>query len=442
MFFVARRTAAWATAVMLALGLAAASRADAQPSRVSRAIVLRFAGPQGDVARQAVMVGIAPFVELVDERNAIATAQEMGVDVSTPDGMARVVEEMGVSLVVLGTVEGRRGPTTIAIVDPQGEELASVEAPGPQEPVAIGDRAVEAVQQAEAALRARANGGGGAAEDPVDPDEGRDGPSPSNGGSGVTDPEVGAGDDPERPGGDERPSVPLPGWRQPMVSMLGGLRVRAQLTQALGADGRGPFFATDGYPEIDLSVAVRPLASANDLIRGLYFGAEGAFSLGIRYRDTVGGERDMTSFRMRFDGGFGYSGEIFEIVGMLGLGIEGVSLDQSDGFESILYTYLRPAAMARIQAYESIVVVELGLGARIGLDAGSLAAAYGPGLAFGGGDLFLGVGGIIEGFTYAARLGLSYLALGFEGAGGSRFDADGGLDEAIEGRFLVGYSIF
>lgn len=121
----------------LALLLLAASPfgnvASAQSNEVARVIVLRFAGTNADAAREAVMVGIASYVELVDEEHAVVTAEEMGVDVSTPEGMAEVVVQMGISLVIAGSVDGRRGPTTIQVVNPRGELLSSREAPNPRD---------------------------------------------------------------------------------------------------------------------------------------------------------------------------------------------------------------------------------------------------------------------------------------------------------------------
>ncbi len=413
-------------ALALAVGLMAPAVAAAQ-SEVPRVIVLRFAGPRADAAREAVMIEIASYVELVAEDQAVATAEAMGVDVSSPDGMARVVEEMGISLVVAGSVEGRRGPLRLTVVNPRGEPLARRDAPYPSDSATLGAAAVQAIEDAQAELRRReaearaaeqaAAAAAVAEAQPLPPDQ----LDPVQ-----TEPET--------------PSEPLGGWRQPVLQLLVGTRLRVETMDALGEDGRGPFFATDAYPELDAKVVVRPLASAPDLSRGLYLAAEGGVSLGIRYLGELGDTRDMMSFRLRIDAGFGYSGEVFEIVGMVGLGVDGVSLDQSDGFESYALTYLRPGALGRVQLFETYVVAELGLGGRVGLDAGSLAAAYGPGLAFGGVDLFLGLGGIVEGFTYAARFGYSYVALGYDGAG-PRFDAASGTHEAFEGRLLLGYSL-
>ena len=65
-------------------------------STATRAIVLTFeGGRRGDTARDAAIAELASHVELVTEDQAVATAQSMGIDVSTPEGLAEVVREPG-----------------------------------------------------------------------------------------------------------------------------------------------------------------------------------------------------------------------------------------------------------------------------------------------------------------------------------------------------------
>src|SRR5690606_1614801 len=102
---------------------------------------------------------IAPYVELVDEERAVFAAQELGVDVSTPEGMQQVVEHLGITLVIAGAVEGRarRAETVVVVVDSRGDELATERGPAPVEAnrIAIGGAAVRAIEAAQAALEAR-----------------------------------------------------------------------------------------------------------------------------------------------------------------------------------------------------------------------------------------------------------------------------------------------
>ena len=413
------------TAASLALvTLALALPARAQPTQVPRVVVLRFTGWHADQARQILAEEIAPFVELVDEQRAVFAAQELGVDVSTPEGMQEVVEHLGVSLVIAGAVEGRRASATmqIIVVDSAGEELATETAPAPVDSnrPAIGAAANRAIEAAQEVLRAR--------ESPPEPE-----PEPEPEPAPIVEPEPEPQPEPE----------PI-AWRQPYVTALAGLRIRSASTRVENEAAGPPFgFSADAYPEIDVLTVFRPLAEAPDASRGLWLGLEGSFSVGIAYVGADGNERGMTSFHLRVDAGYGYVlAEVFELVGMIGFGVDGMLLDDPDGFPSALYSYLRPAILGRIRAYEDLFLIELGVGGRIGLDGGDLGPAYGPGLFFGGLDLVAGVGGIIApGFAWTARFGYAYQALSFDGAGGSLGDGLTGSDEVFEGRFLVGAAL-
>jgi hypothetical protein len=401
------------------LGVAAA-----QPRRTAeqRAVVLRFEGWRAEQARDAVVEALAPEIQLVTEEQAVGTARELGVDVSTPDGMAQVVQHLGITIVVAGSVEGRlrRAQTTVMMLDPTGNELTRRTGPGPnrrQDRDQIGAIAVEALQEARAVLQRQ--------NQPPPP------PPPE-----VVEPEP-----IERPPVAERPATS--GWRPRQLVVLGGLRVRTVGTYVDDGGSNVSFFEADAYPEIDLELAYRPWFDASNEVRGVFFGLQGGFSVGMSYLAASGDTRTMTSLRFRFDVGYGHAvGDVVELAGTLGLGIEGVQLDNPDGFPSTLYTFLRPGLLARIQAAGELLAVEAGLGGRIGLDGGPLAGAYGPGLFFGGVDLVFGLTGRVEpGFTWAARVGYIHQALSFSGAGGSFGRGVGGVDEAVEGRFLVGWSI-
>ena len=413
-------------ALIALLSWLAVGTAVAQPNQVPRAIVLRFEGWRAERAREAVVSELASFVELVDEEQAVGTAQSLGVDVSTPDGMAQVVESMGITLVVTGSVEGRgrRATTTIVVVDPRGNELARRDGPSPRRRRDLPDisqAALDAVNEAQAVLDQQRQAAAAAAAAAAEPE-----PDPV---------------DYEDPGAVEEPEGEV-AWRQPMIIGLVGLRIRSVSTSVRDASFRRHFFAADPYPDIDLRLEARPLAERNDAARGLLFAAEGSFSVGINYLRGDGQQRGMTSMHFRVDAGYGYTIEdILEVGGTVGFGMDGVFLDAPDGFPSQLFSYLRPGVFGRVRAYEELLMVEAGLGGRIGLDGGDVAPAFGPGMFFGGVDLYLGMSGFLEmGLTWAARFGYSYQELSFDGAGGAFGNGEAGIDETFEGRFLIGYA--
>ena len=177
-------------------------------------------------------------------------------------------------------------------------------------------------------------------------------------------------------------------------------------------------------------------------LRGLMFGLQGSFSVGLTYTRADMTQRDFGSFRFRFDVGYGYTiADIFEIIGMIGYGFDGVALVEPDSFPSATFHHLRPAVVGRFRAYEELVIIEGGFGGRIGLDGGDLAGAYGPSLFFGGFDIFLGVAGRLDlGLTWAVRFGYQLHALSFSGVGGLYGNGANGTDEAVSIRLLLGYS--
>lgn len=402
--------------------LATWAAAGAAHAQVPRAIVLRFEGWRSSQARDAVVEALAPEVQMVTEDRAVSAAAEIGVDVSSPEGMASVVTHLGITLIVAGAVEGRgRGAETIVIVlDPTGNELARRSAPAPQRPSdrgEIGAAAVEALREAQSVLRRQSE------------------PEPE------PEPEVPV-ETPERPPSRHEPA-PV-GWPPRQVTILAGVRVRTIGTYVDDTSGRVQFFAADAYPEIDLELSFRPWYDKADEVRGVFFGVQGGFSVGMAYIATPSNEeRGMTSLRFRLDAGYAHVlGDIFELSGMVGFGLEGVQLDQPEGFPSTLFSYLRPGIGMRVRAVPDLLIVEAGIGGRIGLDGGPLAAAYGPGFFFGGVDLYAGVAGRVEpGFSWAARVGYTHHALSLSGDAGTLGNGTGGVDEVVEGRFLIGWSL-
>ncbi|MBX3269304.1 MAG: hypothetical protein KF729_03530 [Sandaracinaceae bacterium] len=423
-----RTRASLALCLVAATLLAPLARAQSTATRV---IVLTFeGGRRGAAAREAALAELAPYVELVTEEQAIAAAQSMSIDVSTPEGLGEVVRALGVTLVVTGAVtgQGRRAQTELVVVDATGAELARVEAPAPGNAAAraeIGRAAVGAIDAANAALAERARGPTADAQSP-DPDA--SGPAPI-----TYDDDV------------PRRAEPSGRWRHPLALALVGLRLRtvAASVDEVATNTRF-FFAADMYPEIELVTWFRPLTDADDpAARGLVLGVRGAVSAGIRYVDEAAGdERAMTSYRLRVDAGYGYTiDDLVELQGVVGFGLDGVDLEMPTGFASLLYAYLRPALNVRVALYRALFVLDGGIGGRIGLDGGPLAGAFGPGMSFGGVDLSIGFSGVVEpGLAWAARFGYAFHALSFDGSGGTLGMGAQGSDETFELRLLLGWA--
>ncbi|AKF08496.1 hypothetical protein [Sandaracinus amylolyticus] len=393
-----------------------------------RAVVLRFEGWRAEQARRAAMQGLEQGYELVPEQALVDTASRLGVDVSTPEGMATVVEDLRVELVVGGFVEGtgRRATTTVWIMDIRGNELTRRTTSAPSGRGGTQDIAV-------AASEAAAEGIAVLHRPPPEPIEvPRDEPETAH--------EV-APDHHMM-----REDVDVSGrWNQPIVRALAGLRIRNR-TAAISPNAEQHRFDADFFPDIQLAVELRPLALSPGAERGLYFAVSGGFSAGLSYVRRDGQTRDMMTYDFEVDAGYGLVlAEMVELVFSAGFGIDGFDLSDwlptpgAPDFASTLYTYIRPAVQGRIRLVPNhLLVAELGFGGRIVVDSGPIQYLGPDGTSNGGIDLFLGLAGQLDiGFSWAARFAYQSYFLGFSGMPAV---AESGTDESIQIWLMVGWS--
>lgn len=412
-------TLAFVAAATLTCALVPA-RALAQSEAPARVVVLTFEGWRADRARSAAVRALAGPYELIEEEVAVRTATEIGVDVSTPEGMAAVVEHLHVTLVIGGFVEGRArsATTTVWVMDVRGNELSRRVTSSPVGRGAasdIGDAALEAASEGIAVLTRPVP-----VPDPVEP---------------VFVPEEVV----ERPGAIEEP-VDISGrWNQPLLRALVGVRLRNRAAY-VSPNSSTDRFDADIFPDIQIMVESHPLARAAGDERGLYLALSGGFSAGLQYFTLDGRLENMQVYNFDVAGGYGFIfAEVFELVASLGFGIDGFSLDNGGlgDFPSATYLYLRPQVQGRVRILDDLVLAELGFAGRIAFDSGAI-QAYGPaGTSAGGIDFFVGLAGIVDpGFSWAARFAYANTFLGFSGA-----TQTGGNDENIQIWLMVGWSL-
>jgi len=426
-----------AISAALALALLLPSLAEAQRPRV---IVLSFEGRGGDVARRAVVNALETRYELIDEDAAVRAGGEIGVDVSSPDGMSAVVAHLRIELVVGGAVEGRgrSASTSIWVSDVQGNELATATGPsasGRRGATEVGEVALAAVEQAYTALHPPR-------PVPVEVDDA---------------PPIMANDEEEEERAAPRPAEDGDRWRLPLLRALIGLDFRNR-TASISPNSTTARFDADLFPTLAFQIESHPLAFSPGLENGLFVSMSGAFSAGITYSNGIDGQPYNLNTYF-FEGNVGYGGIIanmVEIGGTLGMGIDGVGLDQRAAMSAVIghaeaefpsteMFYFRPAIYARVRLFEDIVQLEGGFGGRILIGAGQLGineAQWNDGFASGGGiDFNLGLGGIIEpGFSYSGRFGYSghYISL----SDSARSPAStGASDEAFHIQLFVGWAL-
>lgn len=407
--------------------LLGASSALAQPVRAQglpRTVVLRFEGPRAEQARRAAVDGLAGSYELIEEDALVEAADRIGVDVSTPEGMASVVEHLGVTLVIGGFVEGsgRRATTTVWVMDVRGNELTRRQVGPPTgrgAAAAIGEAASMAASEAMATLHPPEPVPVEVVEAPSDP----------------VDREEIPGREPEQADVSGR-------WNQPLVRALVGLRIRNR-SIAVSPDTINDRFDADFFPDLQLLVEARPFAMDPGALRGLYFALSGGVSVGMSYVQVDGDAPGMTSFNFEVDAGYGLVlAETVELVLSVGVGLDGFDLADTTlaDFPSALYSFVRPAVQGRIRLLDQLLVAELGLGGRIVWDAGQLQAQdrFGPeGTSAGGVDFHVGLAGTVDpGFTWAARFAYTGYFLGFNGG----IEESRATDEAIQFWLMVGWA--
>lgn len=504
-----------ALAAFITLSCVLAPHAEAQTTR-TRAIILSFEGWNAEAARAAIESGLNAAYDMISEQQAVDTAMQIGVDPSTPEGLGAVVARLHIQLVIGGSVSGRgaRATTTIWVTDTSGNQLATRTAGAPSGRGFEGELTTAALQacgEAVAQLPPPPTSGGRTSTGP--------GPGPGPGPS--ADPESGGTVEPEpTPEPDYDPDYDIenevagrprgqghgssgrrdehhddghaPGrWNQPYFRANIGVDIRNMSASTSGGTG-GPPTSVDNLPVpfsplIGLWLEARPFAGNDDALRGLYGYLNTEFSVGQTYYrvddmspDTQ--QRDLYLYGLDF--GVGYAGtiaEVFELIGTVGAGVDGLGLADavSDGsswggsthahcndapptapptapgacqgsrdFPSIQAWYIRPEIQARIRLADDLLILEGAFAGRIIVSWGDLANADFGSPGGGGIDWSLGLAGIIDpGFTWRARFGYSgnYVTfsdpgVGLAGDANNGWSRDSGTIEAWRITLGIGWA--
>jgi hypothetical protein len=455
---------------------AIATTAHAQPRRVTRqaatanprVIVLSFEGWHADEAREAVAEALATDYTVVPEADAITAADEIRVDVGTPEGMAAVVQHLRIDLVVGGSITGtgRRSQLTLFVLDANGNELANAEVPGPSRAAAMGPIGQAAIESCAIAYQALPR-----APEP-EPE-----PQPE-------DPEGRSLDEleHERPGarpgwGDpDRADAPSANrWHQPLftAALFGDIGSR---TAGLNPGPTETIYGFGSIGRLGLTVDTRPFAQNDDALRGLYAHLDLGFSLGTLYLPANEAEDALPAQSVAFEIDVGYAltiAEAVELIGSIGFGYDAFSQAEparifNNDFPSTAYPYLPITLGGRVRLLPSSISgvdlhLEAAAGPRILFGGGELAAIDGPFFPPVGGincasptrdldcgnfgsvggvgvNFYAGLGLIIDpGITLGLRFQYVGYFLGFSEGVGARAK-ESGTDENMRLQLLAGYS--
>lgn len=467
----------------------------AQAQAQARAIVLSFEGWRAEQARAAVANALGTQYELVSEEQAINAAAQIAVDVSTPEGMASVVQHLGIELVVGGSVAGtgRRSTTTIFVLDRFGNQIGGAEAPGPTGSAAAGPIGQSALAACAAAMNALHPPPPVVVEptpapeaEPLPPPEEEQPPMRTMEEIENETPGQSRGQGGARDGGfRDGPSEPVDGrWNQPVFRGLLQADIRNRTAGIVLANPAtsGPTNLTDFFPQFGAELELRPMANSDDGLRGLYARIATWFSAGINYFTYFDADpRPVQIFGIEADLGYALTiGEAFELLGAVGFGYDTYSLQlaqrihESD-FASTAYPYLPILLGGRVRLLPASVG---------GVDL-HLEAMVGPRVLFGGGQItgtsassdsetalyfanrtgddcrglgttcsgdfgsvsgaginfYAGLGLIVDpGFSAALRFQYTNYFLGFSDGTGSR-GAISGNDESLHIQVMLGWSV-
>ena len=431
--------------------------------------MLSFEGWHADEARTAVAEALATDYTVVPEADAITAADEIRVDVGTPEGMAAVVQHLRIDLVVGGSITGtgRRSQLTLFVLDANGNELSNAEVPGPSRRQALGPIGQAAIESCAIAYQALPHAPAPEPEPVPEDPEGRSMEELEH----------------ERPGerphwGDPDHHEEAPGegrWNQPVISasLVGDIGSR------MAGLNPGPTETIYGFGSVGrlgLNVDVRPFAQSNDALRGLYAHLDLGFSLGTAYLPADEAEDALSAqtFALEVDVGYALTiAEAVELIGSIGFGYD--SFSQSEparifnlDFPSTAYPYLPITLGGRVRLLPSSISgvdlhLEAAVGPRILFGGGELAAIDGPFFPPVGGvscssptrdldcgnfgsvggvgvNFYAGLGLIIDpGITLGLRFQYVGYFLGFSDGVGARAK-ESGTDESMRLQLLAGYS--
>jgi hypothetical protein len=412
----------------------------------TRAIVLEFSGGRdGAQARRAVVQGLEGVVTVVPLADAEAAARQARASLATPEGLAAAARATDARVFVSGGVRGRgrRARTTIRITDATGRVLATAESGPPFGRIgqrSVGEDASLAMQQALSQLveerEPRNAWGSGSATVRGGRDSYRG--AYARGGA-MDEAERDARDGEGGPAARRRGD----GSQPPLLRVLAGLDLRTRSATIALADGGTRGYDAGLYPEVMLALWLHPLASSDDVARGLYLALEAGHSVGLSSAlpgstDTIGS----SSFRI-----FGALGWSFDVGGVLALGPEvggafdAFSIDANTVFASSGYGLLRLGAFVRVRVLDDALGLGLSGGYRAVLGFGELGTAFGAGGGGSGFDVRVDLGGALDlGLTYALRVGYERMGLRFERGAGTLGEATDGSDAAVRIQALLGWS--
>jgi hypothetical protein len=414
------RPALFIVAVALALLVAPAARAQGP-----RCAVPQFEGE---------VVLWRSFLRALEDNGFVSVIPEAELDAAAATDPVALARATSADLVIEGAVTGSRRSRRLEVVasDAAGRELA-------RETISVrsGGAGRRALDQGISDLLSAALPALAAAPPPA-------APTPVRMADAATDrPEDAPPAGPSSPPPPSRTEDGELGPNPPLLALRLGAVMRTRDAEALLLAGSPRSWRSEPvYVELYAGVELRPLASADDLARGLYLRAEFAGAVGLGSRDPMG--RDVSTQFFRAGGDVGYLapvGAVVEVGGGLGFGWDAYLLGANPNYPSVELPHLRPHLRSRLRLAGELVVIGVEAGLRIPVDRGALTAAFGRGDTLGF-DASASVSGTADfGLSYALDLSWAGYWHSFSG-GGAIGTGVSGVEHGFRLLVAAGYAFF
>lgn len=395
--------------------LASATIAHAQP----RTALMGFEGSGAAALRRTVQQALE-----ADDRIAFVDAASEGSD------PVAVAQSTGAAIVVRGTVSGRsaRRQVELSATDAQGNDIAA-------EPVevrtgAAGQRALRAATQnligtALTMMQASAP----SEETPASTTE--------------VQPAVESNERPPSSGTprEDRPRAASSATTRSGPPLLDIQLVAGPHHRRLGLDIGNTY--TNTYWDLGARFDLRPFASSDDALRGLF--ARGEFVLGSTFSTSLaaGGGSVSTSF-YSFSVDVGYLlafADVFELGLAFGYRHDAFELGQNTVLSGVTYPTLRPALLARLALVGDYLALGFEGGLRLLLSREELGSRFGMTGSALGFDGALRLSGALDmGLSYGLEGAVSVIQHSFSGMG-TQGSAASGEDFNVRGVLFVGYAL-
>lgn len=408
------------TMLLVALSVPGSALAQDQP----RVAVLQLSGRRAGPATRLVRRAAEEHAQVVDADQD---------DPGDAAGRGALAQQLGVDLVITGTSAGsrRRARLELTFTDASGQERATETGTIP--PGGRGRRALRRLMSRAFEAVGPIEPQPAVAPEPEIPEEAYQEPTEEpeeSSGSGYTSsvPEFARGADEYRP------------WLRLHVGV--STRNRSLDLEVPGAPVRHNVAL---YPEFLAEAEVRPLAFLrDDTLYGLRVRIRFEYALYWESLDDADNVIGGTQYGFGADAGYLVPlADIVEIGGSLGGGHSAYQLDPNAFVPSVEYSHFEIRAITRIRAFGELLVLSGELGYRYARGSGLLTEQFGDldgnGVVFAG-----GIGGTVLfdpafGFDYGFELEWQRVWFSFGGMPSGML-AEGGSDELVRGRFLVGMS--